>query len=105
MNKPVNAVSASQIVIALHFRKPRHRAPESFGAVAGGIKLIRRQGGRADQLYSFVIQSVDQQSKPPRLVALVLAHGRNAVDQNRVEFLRQGKVIGRRQWLFAKLVE
>src|SRR5262249_1988149 len=49
-SQPVDPMTFSQIILALHFRKARGGAAEGVGAVAGRIKLVGRSGGGTDQL-------------------------------------------------------
>src|SRR6185312_6789486 len=66
-----NSVTASKIVVALHFGQARGGAAKGVGAVAFGIKPLGRGRGGTDQLHALVIKRVDQKHEAPGDVPLM----------------------------------
>src|SRR5215475_10551907 len=57
------------VILALHFDQPRDRALELEGPVSGDIDFFRRHLGRGDQQGACLVEGIDQNIEPPRLVA------------------------------------
>src|SRR5207248_5334628 len=89
--------SVREIVLALHFDEARDGALEFEGAVARDIDLLGRHLGRGHQQGARLVESIDQDMKALRLVALALRQTRDALNDNCRVALRQRQVIGGRQ--------
>ena len=84
-----------QIVVRLHFQQARDGALEFEGAVPFRVKARWRGIGRRQQLHLIFVERVDQRHEARRLVALFGPEHRNADDDHRMIFARDGEIIGR----------
>src|SRR6185437_5191525 len=98
-------MALAKIILALHLDQTRGGAAESFGAVAFGIKKMRRCLGGADQLYALVVKRVDQKHETARGVAPGRRQRRDMVDQDGMKVARDLQIVGRSQRLFAQIRE
>src|SRR5260370_34467645 len=85
---------ARQVAVALHLRQARDRAPELEGAVAVGVKLLRRRGGGADEIAMRLVERVDEDVEAPGLVAPLRPEPGDAFDDEAVEGLAQRQIVG-----------
>ena len=84
-----------KIVSALHFLEAADGALELETAVARRIKIGGLGVGGGEQFDAMLVERVDQGDEPRRLVAHFAAHHRNADQDDGVEPLGDGEIVGR----------
>src|SRR5258708_23314465 len=90
---------ARQVAVALHLRQARDRAPELEGAVAVGVKLLRRRGGGADEIAMRLVERVDEDVEATSLVAPLRPEPGEAIDDKAVVGLSQRQSVRVAWWM------
>src|SRR5262245_11669880 len=101
----LSARPVGDVTLALHFDQPRDRALELEGAVPGDIDFLRRHRGGSDQQGARLIEGIDQDIEPSRLIALSGAEAWNCFENNRSKSLRDGEVVGGAERTGTEIVE
>ncbi len=85
------------IDITLHFEQPRDGALKGVGAVAFGVERIRVDRGRTHQVHVMLVERVDQGEEALGFVAPSRRQIRYVGQNNRVEPVGDGEVVGTRE--------